>query len=101
MAEKQIQPDQVQPSPDFDEYAIAAGDFDLASIGGYPARLIEVVGGSGTLKVRTTNSVARDGTAWRTASGLVVGSKVGPCEVALIAGTTNGSSAGLTIRVYK
>lgn len=88
--------DEVRPGDDFDEFVVGAGDVDVSSIGGYPVRLIEVVSGNGTLKVKTINS----GATLRTASGLVVGSKIGPVGIQAIAGTGDGSSA-MTLRVYK
>lgn len=93
---------EVGPSPDSDEFAIGAGDFDVSRIGGYPVRLIVIAAGSGTLKYKCVNTIGNsDASTWRTASSLVKNDQIGPGRITLIAGTTNGSSPGLTIRVYK
>lgn len=91
-----VEAGQIAPSPDFDEFIVGAGELDVSSIGNYPVRFIEVVSGTGVLKVWTAKSV----TTARTASSLAAGSKIGPTQITSIRGTGDGSSA-LTIRVYK
>lgn len=83
---------------DCDEFAIAAGDFDVTSIGGYPVRKVVIVAGTGTLKYQTKKVVG--GVTFRTMS-VAAKNDVLEAEIWNIAGTTNGSSAGLTIRVFK
>jgi hypothetical protein len=96
----QIEADQIASSPDFDDFVLGASDLDPTSIGGYPVRLIEVVAGTGTLRMTTRNSAG----AYRTCGSLVAGSKIGPARIWNVAGTGNGtapSGAGFTLRVYK
>src|SRR3954470_10912722 len=83
------------PSPDFDEFTIGSSDVDLTSIGGFPARSVQVVTGSGTLKVKT----AGGGSSWRTAT-LAAGDVLDSVQIVAIAGTGNGTSGITKIRVF-
>lgn len=87
-----------ETAPDCDEFAIGSADFDVTSIGGYPVRRIVVVAGTGTLKFQTRASKAA--AVFRTMSAAAKNDVV-ELEIWNIAGTTNGSSAGLTLRIYK
>lgn len=87
-----------ETSPDCDEFAIAAGDFNVTAIGGYPVRKVVIVAGTGTLKYQTRSVV---GTATFRTMSAAAKNDVLEAEIWNLAGTTNGSSAGLTIRVFK
>ena len=94
--EPQIPAFGIQPSPDFAEFAIGTDDVDVASIGGYPVRVVEVLAGTGTLKVATSrsNGAFRDAT-------LAAGEALQPSQITNIGGTDSGTSGITSIRVYK
>lgn len=94
---EKIDAHEVGPSPDCADFAIGAVTaLDVSSIGGYPVRKIEVLVGSGTLNVRTATS----GTTNRSLA-VAVGTKIEPLQILSIRGTSDGTSGGLTVRVYK
>ncbi len=86
----------ILPAPDVEEFAIGAADVDVSSIGGYPVRIVEIVAGSGTLKIQT----ARSGTTYRTLT-VATGDQIVPTQITSIGGTTAGTSGVTTVRVYK
>ncbi len=86
---------EIAPPPDFLEITIAAGVCDLSPIGGGPVRVIDVIAGSGTLKVKTRNSPG----AYRDAT-LNAGDQM-VVEVVEIGGTTAGTTGITKIRVFK
>lgn len=87
-----------ETAPDCDEFAIGAADFDVTAIGGYPVRKVVIVAGTGTLKYQTR--AAKTAAVFRTMSAAAKNDTL-EAEIWNIAGTGNGSSAGLTLRVFK
>lgn len=89
-----------ETSPDCDEFVSASGDFDVSSIGGYPVRKVVIVAGTGTLKFQTRTSKTAASPSFRTMSAAAK-NDVLEAEIWNLGGTGNGTSAGLTIRVFK
>lgn len=88
---------EVAPSPDCMEFTPGAvAELDVSAIGGYPVRGIEVVSGSGTLNIRT----AKSGETNRSHT-VAAGTKILPVQITSIRGTSDGTTASITIRVYK
>lgn len=88
---------EVGPSPGTEEFAIGAvAELDVTSIGGYPVRFVQIVSGTGTLKYKDALTTAGNRTMTAAPGG-----ELGPTQITSIRGTSDGTSGGLTVRVYK